>query len=85
MRDFPTARFICHPEAIDDIKSKKGFRALIQGFLPGLLPNDFYERLILLDNKMKLATYLYPFSEGYDLFNDDSMFAIPLPDMQKVK
>lgn len=79
LRDFPNAQFICHADAIDDIKNKKGFRALIQGFLPGLLPNNFYERLITLNNKIKLAAHLEPFADAYDVFKDDSIFAIPLP------
>lgn len=78
--DFPNAKFICHQDAVSDIKHKNRFRGLLQGFLPGLLPKDFYERLIVLDkNQMELEKSLAPFSFGYDLFGDNQLFAIQLP------
>lgn len=77
--DFPNAQFICHPDAIGDIKDKKGFRALIQGFLPKLLPDDFYQRVILLNNEMSLDSNLLPFTTGFDLFDDGLLIAINLP------
>lgn len=80
LADFPRAQFICHPQAIDEIKDKSGFKALLQGFLPGLLPDDFYERLLLLtQQESTLATTLSPFTRGFDLFNDQSIYAISLP------
>ncbi len=80
LMDFPNAQFICHPQAINEIKGKKGFKALTQGFLPGLLPNDFYERLVLLDQQeQSLPANLAPFSHGFDLFADQSLYAIHLP------
>lgn len=79
LRDFPNAQFICHPDAITDIKNKKGFKALIKGFLPKLLPDNFYERLILLHTKVLLPQSLSPFTYGFDLFNDGSLIAIELP------
>jgi len=77
--DFPNAQFICHPDAIEDIKDKKGFRALIQGFLPKLVPGDFYQRLILLDKETPLESSLLPFTKGFDLFNDGLLIAVSLP------
>lgn len=80
LKDFPNARFICHRDALADIKNKKGLQALIQGFLPGLLPSNFYERLIILGNKeVALGEHLAPFFVGYDLFEDGLVFAISLP------
>jgi len=78
--DFPNARFICHQQAIDSIKNKSKLQALLKGFLPGLLPDDFYERLILLDNNtITLAQNLKPFTHGFDVFGDEKLIAIPLP------
>ncbi|WP_454786128.1 MBL fold metallo-hydrolase [Legionella sp. WA2024007413] len=77
--DFPNAQFFCHPDAINDIHHKKGIKALIQGFLPGLLPKDFYERLVLLKDEVELHPGLLPFTTGFDLFNDEQLIAIPLP------
>lgn len=80
LKDFPNARFICHQDALEDIRNKKGLKALIQGFLPGLLPHDFYERLMILSGKeTALNSNLAPFSEGFDLFEDNSLFAVSLP------
>lgn len=79
LQDFPQARFICHPEALTDIKKDKGWRALIKGFLPGLLPPDFHERLYPLSQEVGLPSHLAPFTAGYDLFNDGSLIAIHLP------
>ena len=80
LHDFPNARFICHPEANAGIKGKKGFKALIQGFLPGLLPSDFEDRLMMLPHKKtKLGAPLFPFTEGFDLFDDGLIYAIALP------
>lgn len=79
LNDFPNAQFICHPEAIESIRHKKGFKALLSGFLPGLLPNNFYQRLICLNNPVSLNKSLQPFTTGYDLFQDGSLYAISLP------
>ncbi len=77
--DFPHAQFICHQEAVDAVCHKTGWRALLKGFLPGLLPDDFYERLIILNNKVGLDATLAPFSFGFDVFDDGHFIAIPLP------
>ncbi|KTD35213.1 Zn-dependent hydrolase GumP [Legionella moravica] len=77
--DFPNARFICHPSAIEDVRNKKGIRALMQGFLPKLLPEDFYQRVITLDMDISLPASLMPFASGFDLFGDGQLFAISLP------
>lgn len=79
LKDFPNAQFYCHPDAIKDIRHKTGIKALIQGFLPGLLPKDFYERLVLLNNEVALGPNLAPFTRGFDLFNDGQLIAISLP------
>lgn len=79
LKDFPNARFFCHPEAINDIRQKTGIKALLQGFLPGLLPKDFYERLVVLKNEVPLKSNLSPFTTGFDLFGDKQLIAIPLP------
>ncbi|MBI2785744.1 MAG: MBL fold metallo-hydrolase [Legionella longbeachae] len=79
LRDFPNAQFFCHPDAIKDIHNKTGLKALLQGFLPGLLPKDFYERLTLLTNEVVLPSSLLPFTQGFDLFNDGQLIAIALP------
>lgn len=79
LKDFPNAQFFCHPQALNDIRDKKGIKALLKGFLPDLLPKDFYERVIALKNEVQLPSQLQPFTTGFDLFQDKQLLAIPLP------
>lgn len=80
LADFPNARFICHPEALEDIRHKNRFKALLEAFLPGLLPKDFYERTLLCTDKPIILDHsLHPFTSGFDLFGDQQLIAIPLP------
>ncbi|GGI82319.1 MBL fold metallo-hydrolase [Legionella impletisoli] len=79
LRDFPNAQFICHPEAIEHIKNKKGFKALLSGFLPELLPVDFYDRLILLQDEVLLDNSMRPFIKGFSVLGDEHLLAISLP------
>lgn len=79
LHDFPNAKFICHPQAVNMTKTNKGLKALLKGFLPELLPTDFYERLILLTDEIKLDKSLHPFAIGYALFGDQRLIAVPLP------
>lgn len=77
--DFPQARFICHQDALADISGKRGVKALLQGFLPDLLPEHFADRVICVDASMPLPSILSPFTHGFDLFGDGLLWAIPLP------
>ncbi len=80
LSDFPNAKFLCHKDAINDIRNKGKLRSLLQGILPDLLPQNFYERLTLIgDNPIPLDTNLSPFTIGFDLFGDKKIIAIPLP------
>ncbi len=49
LRDFPNAQFICSGVAYESIRNKSGWSAVRQGFLPGHLPDDFEQRLRLVD------------------------------------
>jgi glyoxylase-like metal-dependent hydrolase (beta-lactamase superfamily II) len=80
LSDYPNAQFICHQEAINSIQNKQGFRALLMGFLPELLPNDFYKRTIIVGSEpIALEAKLHPFTHGFDLFGDRTLIIIPLP------
>jgi glyoxylase-like metal-dependent hydrolase (beta-lactamase superfamily II) len=79
LKDFPQAQFIAHPDAIHAIKQQTGFKALMHGFLPELLPNDFDERLFPLSSPSALPAHLAPFTQGFDLFSDNTCYAISLP------
>lgn len=79
LRDFPQARFVCHQDALADIQGKRGVKALLQGFLPDLLPEDFTDRWISIDATMLLPSILSPFTHGFDLFGDGMLWIVPLP------
>jgi glyoxylase-like metal-dependent hydrolase (beta-lactamase superfamily II) len=49
LRDFPEARFHCSRLAWESVKDLRGLAAVRHGFLPGLLPEDFADRLSFVE------------------------------------
>lgn len=78
LNDFPNAKFIVHQDALDSIKKLSKLRALSKGFLPNLLPSDFYNRIITLNNIVELPKDMKPFESGYSLFDDQSLVIVEL-------
>ena len=82
LRDFPNAQFICSEAAYAGIQGRRGWRALIKAFVPGLLPPDFEQRLRLLRPVDRVPS---PFADSsgfgtcYDLFADGTLLATDLP------
>lgn len=80
LNDFPQAKFIYLKNGYQLVKKLKGFAALKQGFLAGLLPPDFEARSWVLD--ITDSTYktspVEPFDNTFDLFGDGSIKIIPL-------
>lgn len=85
--DFPNAKFICSRKAYGDVQDKKGIAALLKGFLPDLLPEDFAERVLFLeDGKIASQEDLFPEAASleilnspiYDVFGDGSIFSVDL-------
>jgi len=81
LRDFPKARLMYWPEAWQAVASRRGWRALRAGFVPGLLPADFDTRAEALGPaRLRVLPPEYaPFHEGVDLFGDESAWAVRLP------
>jgi glyoxylase-like metal-dependent hydrolase (beta-lactamase superfamily II) len=81
LRDFPHAYFICFKSAYEAVKYRRGINALKTGFLSGLLPSDFEQRTMFVEDKQKvsLPPQYAPFDTGFDLFGDSSLFAVELP------
>lgn len=77
--DFPQARLVCHQDALADIQGKRGLKALLKGFLPELLPENFTDRLRSIDPTMPLPSILSPLTHGFDLFDDGMLWVVPLP------
>lgn len=81
LRDFPNAYFVCFKSAYEAVKYRRGINALRAGFLSGLLPSDFEQRTIFVEDKQMISLpYQYtPFDTGFDLLGDSSLFAVELP------
>lgn len=81
LKDFKNARFIYNSLAFEKLKNKRGLRALIKGFLPRFIPNDFEEKSLIIDDNMKINVCedLNPITNGYDLFGDKSIILVELP------
>ncbi len=50
LKDFPNAKFICTESALHEVQEKDGFSAVRKGIIKGLLPNDFYARVSILEH-----------------------------------
>lgn len=72
LRDFPNATFICSQQAYDSVQNKTGFSALKQGFIPELLPDDFNQRvqIIQVESGKNKDPHLGPM---FDLLGDESI------------
>ena len=72
LRDFPNATFISSKKAYSDVKNRKGINAVRKAFLPGLLPNDFQDRLQLIDFEHSTISEEH-LGELYDVFDDGTI------------
>lgn len=83
LRDFPNAKFIASKKDTEDLQSlmKKRFRATLQGKLPALLPENYFDKLVYAENlkMVDLPHWMQPFTQAFDLFGDQSLLIIPLP------
>ncbi|MFE5321156.1 MBL fold metallo-hydrolase [Paenibacillus sp. NPDC056579] len=80
LRDFPNAAFVYLQEAYDAVRFRSGWSAVLAGYLPGLLPDDFETRSRPIDES-RLAELPpdFPFRRGMDLFGDGSVIAVDVP------
>ncbi len=77
--DFPNAKFLCLKSAYETTFNKSRFRNLLNGFLPQLIPTDFLNRVVWIDDCSSSSSDLNLPFRSYDLFNDSSLKAIELP------
>ncbi len=76
--DFPSSTFICSQKAYQSVVGKTGLKAVQQGFIPNLLPENFASRVQFIEETQRIKV-ISPFNEGYDLFGDGSLIAVDLP------
>ncbi|MEY3299264.1 MAG: hypothetical protein RLZZ597_2524 [Cyanobacteriota bacterium] len=79
LQDFPNAEFICAKSAYDAVKSKRGLWAIKAGFLAGLLPPDFEQRVRFVEQQPTVSALPDEFEMGFDILGDRSLLAIDLP------
>lgn len=81
LRDLPNARFVCMREDLDAMRAMSRVRGLRNGWLPALLPHDFDARVRYAGDGVAraLPAPWKTLGEGFDLFGDGSLFAVPLP------
>jgi glyoxylase-like metal-dependent hydrolase (beta-lactamase superfamily II) len=77
LRDFPHAALIASHAAYEDAASRRGFRALLRGIIPALLPEDFAARAIFVSEFTGPA--LPALGPTHDLFGDGALLLVPLP------
>lgn len=79
LKDFPSAKFICSDKALEEVKALKGFRAVAKGIVQGLLPDDFFQRVITIE---QFADKTRVSKEGittYFLFQNKQFKLVALP------
>lgn len=82
LRDFPAVPCICSGEGWRQVRSLRGFSALRQAFVPGLIPPDFEVSLSFIENfeSLPLPGGLAPFKRGYALPESrGEIILVPLP------
>ncbi|MFZ6709808.1 MBL fold metallo-hydrolase [Undibacterium sp. TC9W] len=79
--DFPNAKLIISRAEYDSASSMSRLGGLMHGFLSALLPPDFADRVIFAEDSASLGlpAELAALRNGFDIFGDGSLIAIPLP------
>ncbi|MGA7936784.1 MAG: MBL fold metallo-hydrolase [Kovacikia sp.] len=79
LADFPKAELICARSAYEAVKHQQGLGAVKAGFLAGLLPPDFEQRVRFVEETPGTRALPGWFDRGFDVFCDRSLLAIELP------
>lgn len=83
LKDFPNAKFIYFTHGFEKFDGYGKYKRLVNGYLLGLIPEDFKERTIAVEQKpttLSVSQELNEFfSIQYDIFGDGSLLAIELP------
>lgn len=79
LKDFPSAKFICSDKALEEVKALKGFRAVAKGIVQGLLPADFFQRVITIELFADKITVSKEGMTTYFLFQNKQFRLVALP------
>lgn len=77
LKSFKNASFITQKECWQAVSGKSGLLALMQGFLPQLLPDDFNKRLKFVPPAILSHDFL-PFEKIHDIFSDGTILGVDL-------
>lgn len=77
LRDFPDADIYVTRSAYEYATGLRGFGAVCKGYIPALFPDDFKDRVHLLDNFE--SSELGSLGPAHELFEDRSALLFPLP------
>lgn len=81
LRDFPAVPFICSAKGWQQVRKLRGFAALRQGFVPGLIPPEFESSVQFIESfpRQALPATLTPFAWGYVLpGSEGQILLVPL-------
>lgn len=78
LRQFVNAQFIVDGTAVQAIRENSAFTNYRHGVFPELLPDDFDQRFVDL-RKPTVCPSTHGLPAGFDVFDDGSLIAIPLP------
>lgn len=78
LKDFPNAKIICSKLAYHEVMTSKGVRAVSKGILHKLLPDDFENRVVLLEDFAKNIFVNDAGITEFDVFNHSSFKLISL-------
>ncbi len=77
---FPAARFVYREQSFRELMSLPTRQQLREGFIPGLLPTDFADRGLPIDeNQFAVQAALAPEFRSLDYFGDGSLVWLDLP------
>jgi glyoxylase-like metal-dependent hydrolase (beta-lactamase superfamily II) len=79
LRDFPNAQFICNQSSVAAYRSLGRFAAVKKGIIKKLIPTDFEDRLIILQD---ISTSYIDAASGitlYRMFDQDAFHLMELP------
>ncbi|MBA4493397.1 MBL fold metallo-hydrolase [Paenactinomyces guangxiensis] len=81
LMDFPRSEMICSRSAWEAVRGKEGWSALKRGLIPSLLPGDFADRVLFVEDTpvLSIKDRFSPFETGRDLFGDGSLISVALP------
>ncbi|WP_245855662.1 MBL fold metallo-hydrolase [Bacillus oleivorans] len=76
---FKDKPIICSNQEWESVRDKKGFKALKRAYLPDLVPPNLRFSFLEETSLVRLPDELSPFTQGYDLLGDSSIYAVLLP------